>query len=627
MNENSYTYPEIPEIEALLRSFQPVPGAAYHHRMASAPWRASSPDSRKPLLASRRTVLVVIVTIVLLLTALGFTPAGKALANEILHFFTRAAGNTLPLPADQILPKVPTITPEPTYFPALLPADEVAEQHKEPTAVPTPILEGNQLQDLDSTTARTLAGFNLLEPAVLPADYRLQNIRFDPDQQAVYMQYASPLASTGEFFSITQGRNLSPFEIGADARVETITARGQQIELTRGGWFTLDGASESTWESSAEIYTLRWEEDGITTSMGFYLNEPTSPVYLQQDDMVAIINGLTTCRSTTSEKDYTCEVGRAAAAAGFEPWQFSQAPDGYSFNSVYYKPGLTAIWYASAAGELGVLQSRDDFKTNDSISDWFSVPDDAIQHVTVSGQQAEYVSGGFTAKAGEDHATWDPDSGQIRLRWKQGEYWFQIVKWGAPEMQPQELADLAATLSGDSIQIDGDQQDQSEPISYDTAYLSIDEVEKAYGKKVLSPSILPDGLPFSHARILPYSGPMLFYGDFAANKMRVNGDHLVISQGDNIGAFANSFDDYPPEAIETTTVNGIPAKLISGFILLGYDETGQPEGEPEWKDTPFRLALYWETSDHYYEVQFNAGYRSGARISKEDLTAIAESLQ
>ena len=70
----------------------------------------------------------------------------------------------------------------------------------EHTPFPTPALKPEQYQNLDRMTARSLAGFTLLEPAALPKDYRLKNIRYDPDLQAVIMSYVSPKAGTGEFF-------------------------------------------------------------------------------------------------------------------------------------------------------------------------------------------------------------------------------------------------------------------------------------------------------------------------------------------------------------------------------------------------------------------------------------------
>jgi hypothetical protein len=620
------TKADLSKLEELLRACQPVPREEFHTRMDSAPWKTTSPGSNKPVSVNRRYQLAGVAACLVLLIIFAFTPAGRVLADEILHFFKRAAGDTLPLPPDQILEAMPTITPESTYFPSLMSATQVNQQAiEQPTSAPTPDLAPEWLQDMDSISAKTMAGFDLLEPSELPANYRLQGIQYDPVQQAVHMQYTSPQAGSGEFFSITQGKNLPAIPVGASARLKTIEARDKQIEMVRGGWFVLKDAEQSTWEEGMEAYTYRWEENSVTISVEFYLNEEFSPAYLHEDERLAILNNLTLCPSGTDQKDYACEVQTAAVAAGFYPWQFPQAPEGLTFKSTYYKPGLTAIWYGGGVGELGVLQSTDNFTAYEN-SDWFSVPEEAIQKVSVAGQPGEYVNGSFIAKPGEDHATWAPDSGQIRLRWKNGDWWFQIVKWGAPELQPQELADLAAQLTGELHEVDTSKQGREEARQIGDAYLSVDDAAKAYGKSILQPSVLPDGMPFSHARLMG-DGVMLFYGDFAADKMRVNGANMIISQSENQGSFANAYVDFPAEALQDVLVNGQPAKLVSGSLEVSFDQNGQQQGEPVWKQTPFALSLYWEDAGCLMMIGFHAGAKSGARINSQDLIAIAESMQ
>jgi hypothetical protein len=611
---------EIGELENLLDSIRPLPGEAFYTRMDSAPWIKPAPPAPKSGLTGRRLALAVFLG-VLLLSSLGFTPPGRILVNEIVHFFNRAQGDSFPLSPEQIQPPLSTATPQPTYFPVLLPAAQAAATPAKPIDAPTPALPAGQLQNLDSMSVRTLVDFDLLEPISLPRDYRLQNIRYDPDQQAVIYQYASPQAGTGEFFSLSQGKKLAEPEIGASAEVRTLEVAGKSVELVQGGWMTLDGAATSTWEKDIEVYTLRWVENGIFYSLNFFLNETSSPAYLDADERAGVIASLKHCQA----EDYTCAVSQASAAAGFVPWQFPQVPEGYVYKSVYYQPGTTAIWYGNEGGELGVLQSRDSFEKSDRVSDWFSVPEDAIQKVSVGGQAGEYVNGSFVAKPGEDHATWAPDSGQIRLRWQRGDGWFQIVKWGEPVMEPQQLADLAAGLTQTTEVLKAQPQSQPETGQVNEAYLSIDEAEKVYDQKVLRPAVLPDGLPFSHARIFGNS-VMLFYGSFAADKMRSDGAVLTISQGSGKIAFDESYKDYPPGSIEDVTVNGVPGKMVNGTLMISYDADGK-QSAPEWKAEPFTLTLIWENEGRCYAVQFHAGDASGVRIRKEDLIAIAESLK
>jgi hypothetical protein len=89
------------------------------------------------------------------------------------------------------------------------------------------------------------------------------------------------------------------------------------------------------------------------------------------------------------------------------PRQFSAAPQGYTFKNVDYRPGMTAIWYSTMDGEMGIMQSREDFKLLDS-ADWSSVPANVIQATTVNGQAAEFVSGSFLPEVMQEPASVKP---------------------------------------------------------------------------------------------------------------------------------------------------------------------------------------------------------------------------
>ena len=78
MKKNLNVLPEIPQIEALLYTVQPVPGERFHHRMAVAPWNTPPLKSGKTFMMNRRSILVGILTGILLLVALGFYPCRES---------------------------------------------------------------------------------------------------------------------------------------------------------------------------------------------------------------------------------------------------------------------------------------------------------------------------------------------------------------------------------------------------------------------------------------------------------------------------------------------------------------------------------------------------------------------
>ena len=622
--------PSIAQIEKLLRSIQPTPGAHFHQRMAQAPWKITPSPTEGAFKMNRKHRFAGIALLVLVgVVALAATPAGKALANEILQFFERAQGNTLPLPPDQILPPVASATPEPTYALPLQPAEQVTRAVETATPAPTPALDADQLQDMDLSAARQYAGFELYQPASLPVDYRLTRILYDSQQQAVSMQYASP-QTVGEFFQITQGKNLKPFTVGADAPVETVSIGDYSAEFVRGGWFVANGASESTWENDANVFTLRWQAGEITLSIKFLMNESFSPAYLDREQMLEVARSLVVCDPADPASLYACEVGQAAAAAGFTPWQFPTVPAGLTFQYVDYRPNQTVLWYSSSDGAFSVLQSGQDFAAQEE-SPWLSVPAEAVQSVTIAGQPGEYVKGEFIAPVGKDQAIWNPDSPLERLRWKNGGWWFQITKWGQPALTPQQLADLAGQLTGDSAQVQAERQqsDLQESGPWADVFSSVADVETAAGHDVLEPGVLPQGLPFSHARYNPSYGSsvMLFYGSFAADKMHANGPVLLIIE-EPLRASSGDFSSiYPPEALETVEVNGYPGVLIKGYMETKMSEPGQPTAAPVWNANTQELTLTWKTAERSFAIQFNpAPGNSGARLDLADLIQIAESL-
>jgi hypothetical protein len=117
------------KIEQQLNALQPSPTQNFYRRMARAPWTPAA-------IARRRTYVVTGLTVMLVVALLAFTPQGRAWAQEILRFFTRAASDTLP-----VTPQPLTVTQDPGYV-------------------------FNQA----IANAGHQAGFDALEPAWLPVD-------------------------------------------------------------------------------------------------------------------------------------------------------------------------------------------------------------------------------------------------------------------------------------------------------------------------------------------------------------------------------------------------------------------------------------------------------------------------
>ena len=443
MNKSQIENESPSQIEALLRSIRPEPGETYRQRMEQAPWNGfpsskNKSQGRKYGFAAAATAMLIIAVFLLA------TPAGKVLANEVLHFFSRSQGNILPAPTELIVAPLPSSTPEPSYGVALVPAELATK----PTPTITPTMVGAP-KNLSLAEAEAVAGFNLYEPLRLPRDYNLIRINYDASQQAVYMEYKSPRAGTNEVFFILQGKNLDPFEVGASAEVEIVPIGEYNVEFVRGSWFTPIGSKEQIWENMSETYFLRWEAGDVSIEMGFLLNETFMPAYLTRDEMLTLARGLVRCPSpeidvcdgshavpgrqpTPPEVDDRVaylNVAEVESLAGFDILEPGLLPEGISFSHVRFSPSGKFVWleFGDFSGDLmhfsGPTLRISQFvrQSSRSISPG-DYPPEAVESVVVNGHPGIITIGRiFTNIATPGQPTpspiWQAGTGDIAVQW------------------------------------------------------------------------------------------------------------------------------------------------------------------------------------------------------------------
>lgn len=141
------------------------------------------------------------------------------------------------------------------------------------------------------------------------------------------------------------------------------------------------------------------------------------------------------CPQTNPHQQYACTLAFAQQKIGFPlkalPADFPLELTGMDTDledgavNLYYGPNATII----------LTQRRSPFPQSirKAENDNGEVPAEAVQPVTVNGQPGEYVQGGFILKPGSTQYTWDSSMSMVRLRWKDGDTWFQMSKPGTPE--------------------------------------------------------------------------------------------------------------------------------------------------------------------------------------------------
>jgi len=219
---------------------------------------------RVPLFVSRKLVLGLLGLLAVLIAFYLTTPTGKALAQQILHFFTPAASDTLP-------PQIQMVTTPDSMGTA--------------TPDPASILDAN----LTVEEAERLAGYNVLEPAWLPESLTFTGATFDAESNTARVFYSlfesnglvirqQPLADAEECELCT--------EVGASAKIENVQIGETTGEYVAGVWkLTSEGA---VWESTPYLKRLRWQ----TGNMTFELMSMTQPDRLTKKELIKIAQSL-----------------------------------------------------------------------------------------------------------------------------------------------------------------------------------------------------------------------------------------------------------------------------------------------------------------------------------------------
>ena len=172
---------------------------------------------------------------VIALVAVGLaTPQGRAVAQDILQFFTRAEGREMPLQPWQIVQ----------------PGSVESEPTAEPPAPFINIIE-----------AEKQAGFDAAELPAVPSGLEFLGARLYG--KAISIEYAAPGADG--YLILKQSREgfiQSDWDhVPADA-VIPVRIGDLDAEFAQGTFVVLPGDASASWNSSMPVLRLRWVRDG-----------------------------------------------------------------------------------------------------------------------------------------------------------------------------------------------------------------------------------------------------------------------------------------------------------------------------------------------------------------------------
>lgn len=271
------------------------------------------------------------------------TPRGHALAQEILHFFTRSSSDTFPVPTQAPLKWVEQTPglPMPTM-----------------TSIPTEISETEcgayQTAHCSVEQVRSKVKFTVKELAVIPEGMVFIGATDGPN--GVFIHYDTPYQTDKSGAIIlferlwTDDEDPNNWKIGASAVVEKVNIGSSTGEYVKGVFGYQDGDSEGKWDANADIQRLRWIDQDVSILLEY------SGTQLSKEEFISLAMNLTSepVSATSAPAPQTTEpisedavdfhsiypltIEEAQTQSGFNLPQPSQLPDILSLIGASFEP-------------------------------------------------------------------------------------------------------------------------------------------------------------------------------------------------------------------------------------------------------------------------------------------------
>ena len=359
------------------------------------------------------------IAIVALLAVALITPQGRAFAQSVLHLFTRAESDTLPLQPWQI------------------PPSEVVQADS--TALPP-----SQLITIVSDAER-LVGFDAAELASTPQGFTFLGARLYGN--AISLEYEAQ--GGGGNLIIMQSRDgyvQSDWDkVPADAIIP-VKIGELDGEFVQGTFVVFAGDTSATWNPEAAILRLRWVRDGIWFEMTKF-GDVESIEYLDQNGLIELAKNMAFTPSEMNSDPYPLSMEEAIKLAGYQilvPAQ--EALAGYQFNGATYDPknNMVSLFYANPAGE-GFMVSQQKLGAPEDIYPLQGVVGASapIEAIEVGNFQGEYIEGVWELT--DNGPVWRAEPFLKTLRWKTETLFVEIVYQGM-EMAKDDLIVLAESM-------------------------------------------------------------------------------------------------------------------------------------------------------------------------------------
>jgi hypothetical protein len=416
--------PNEKQIEALLEKLPPQPGKQLDQRLSDAPWMLPSRQGeRMDLTQPRRLPRAAFagLMIVALLSLVFITPQGRALAQSIMQFFTRAESNTFPVEPPQ--------APENPSDPSM------------PTAEPPAAL-------VSVAEAEMQAGFDAAELPLVPEGFNYLGARLYGN--AISIEYEAQ--GGGGNLIIMQSKE--GFLQSAWDRVPAETVTPVKIgdldgEFAQGTFVVPAGESSAIWNPDAAILRLRWIQGGVWVEMTKF-GDVEAIEYLDQSGMIELAERLTT-------DIFPLTIAEAESAAGFDILEPAWLPESLSFDGAVFESSQwgersqdtvrTFYSFGPRLASNGIVLRQGPIKSIEACDICDLVGNSAqVESVQIGNTTGEYAVGVWKADDAGNWI-WSDDPWLQTLRWQEDDIAFELLYMGPPEeITKADLIGIAGSL-------------------------------------------------------------------------------------------------------------------------------------------------------------------------------------
>lgn len=319
------------------------------------------------------------------------------------------------------------------------------------------------------------------------------------------------------------------------------------------------------------------------------------------------------CLNSEGEGTYVCEIQKVEKQLNMDLKEFSALPSVWAFRGVnpFSTDPVTKmnnaaeIWYEVSGGYLFLTQGNGEF------SPGMTVLSSAVEQIRIGKYYGEYVDGSFGVKNGDTKLTWDSVGADQRIRWKEGERWFEILELSGPGtsgfMDKQTLISLATHMI---YQPDK----KEEAVKINPNFIpNISLAEKICGYSISQPTRLPIRMELDYVRYDDKQKSItLNYGSRA----------LRIVQGPKETSFFTNLDSY--KDVETVQISNMTGQYGISPLQKTIWDSATP---PAYPVTNTYSILLWEKDGMIYQIYFDQSYSGGGQLTKEQMIEIAESLR